>query len=154
GVQTCALPISKANNINNRVVISIWDILFKTSKIRKFKEDSRKEDFIFPNFRIQMFRMKRILIFGGILLIVISFLGFLRNYKKKEVLLQGEEVNVAIVSYQSYSGKIKGSFKFQYKGKRYSKDLKGEFYQEVKNNRTIQLKTNSDNSIFYILMKI
>lgn len=92
--------------------------------------------------------MKRILIFGGILLIVISFLGFLRNYKKKEVLLQGEEVNVAIVSYQSYSGKIKGSFKFQYKGKRYSKDLKGEFYQEVKNNRTIQLKTNSDNSIF------
>lgn len=95
-----------------------------------------------------MFRMKRILIFGGILLIVISFLGFLRNYKKKEVLLQGEEVNVAIVSYQSYSGKIKGSFKFQYKGKRYSKDLKGEFYQEVKNNRTIQLKTNSDNSIF------
>lgn len=79
---------------------------------------------------------------------MISFLGFLRNYKKKEVLLQGEEVNVAIVSYQSYSGKIKGSFKFQYKGKRYSKDLKGEFYQEVKNNRTIQLKTNSDNSIF------
>lgn len=95
-----------------------------------------------------MFRMKRILIFGGILLIVISFLGFVKNYKKKDVLLKGEEVSVAIVSYQPYSGKIKGSFKFQYNGKRYSKDLKGEFNQEVKNNRTIKLITNSDNSIF------
>jgi len=92
--------------------------------------------------------MKRILIFGGILLIVISFLGFVKNYKKKDVLLKGEEVSVAIVSYQPYSGKIKGSFKFQYNGKRYSKDLKSEFNQEVKNNRTIKLITNSDNSIF------
>lgn len=73
-------------------------MLFKTSKIRKFREDSRKEDFIFPNFRIQMFRMKRILIFGGILLIVISFLGVLKE-----------------------RGLIKG--------RRYSKDLKDEFYQ-------------------------
>ncbi len=96
--------------------------------------------------------MKKILTFGGIIIIVISLVISYNNIKQKNTELYGKLVSVEIIDIpitcEISSKRIKAFFKFRYNNKIYSKNLKDEYCEVVKTNRTIKLKTNSDNTIF------
>lgn len=96
--------------------------------------------------------MKKILTFGGIIIIVISLIISYNNIKQKNTELYGKLVSVEIIDIpitcEISSKRIKAFFKFRYNNKIYSKNLKDEYCEVVKTNRSIKLKTNSDNTIF------
>lgn len=96
--------------------------------------------------------MNRALAIGGGLIVIISIIGLFRIIEKKEIQLNGKEIEVRIVdipvSCKESSKWLKPYFKFEYNNKKYSKNIKGKYCKILENSRIIILKTNSDNSIF------
>ena len=96
--------------------------------------------------------MKKVLILGGCIIIAISIALLFNTVEKKSVELNGEEIEVRIVdipvSCSTSSKELKAFFRFEYKGKIHSKNIKDKYCQILKDSRVIKLKTNSDNSVF------
>jgi hypothetical protein len=96
--------------------------------------------------------MKRVLSVGGVIIILISFLLLYRNIIKKNIELFGKEVIVEVIdvpiSCDISNKNLKAFFRFQYNNKIYTKNLKNKYCELVKTNKTLKLKTNSDNTIF------
>lgn len=96
--------------------------------------------------------MKKVLTFGGVIIIIISLSLLYNSIRKKSVEFYGQEIKVSVIdipiSCDVSSKDLKAFFRFLYKNKTYSKNLKDKYCELVKTNKTINLKTNSDNSIF------
>lgn len=92
--------------------------------------------------------MNKILIFGSLFLIVISSFGIWNTSKKKEVLLNGKEIEVLVTDAPfSCNYRRKPSFKFEYDNITYSKHA-WKYCKTLKRGDIIKLKTNSEHSIF------
>lgn len=96
--------------------------------------------------------MKRVLSVGSVIIILISLLLLYRNIVKKNIELFGKEVIVEVIdvpiSCDISNKNLKAFFRFQYNNKIYTKNLKNKYCELVKTNKTLKLKTNSDNTIF------
>ncbi len=88
----------------------------------------------------------------GIILIGISVAICVSSYKKFNTIYNGKEVEVRIidvpVSCEVSNRTLKSYFRFSYKGKEYTKNIKGKYCDILKKAKILKLKTNSDNSVF------
>ncbi|WP_417872682.1 hypothetical protein [Xanthomarina gelatinilytica] len=89
---------------------------------------------------------------GGALLILISLAICINSYKKFDAIQNGKEVEVRVidvpVSCEVSNRTLKSYFRFEYNDKEYTKNIKGEYCDILKRAKTINLKTNTDNSVF------
>lgn len=96
--------------------------------------------------------MNRALAIGGGLIVIISTIVLFRTIEKKYIQLKGKEIEVRIVdipvSCRTSSKELKPFFRFEHNNKTYSKNIKGKYCKILEENRTVTLKTNSNNSIF------
>lgn len=96
--------------------------------------------------------MKRFYLFGGIIICVISIGIGIKNKEKISVITSGQIIEVEIVDVpvpcNLRNRKIKPFFRFIYKNRIYSKNLKDEYCDSIVDGEIISLKTNSSENIF------
>lgn len=91
----------------------------------------------------------------GLILLAIAFAISVNSYEKFNIINNGEVVIVRVigipVSCEVSSNTLKPYFKFYYKGKEYSKNLKGEYCDTLKPDGILELKTNQKEKTFVYL---
>ncbi len=74
------------------------------------------------------------------------------SFEKMSVIHNGMEIEVMVIDIpvpcKKSNKALKAYFKFKYKNKIYSKNIKGKYCQTLKKNKIIRLKTNSNGSTF------
>lgn len=92
--------------------------------------------------------MNRILIFGSLFLIIISLWGLWNTSEKKDVLLNGKEIEVLVTEAPtSCNYRRRPTFKFKYDNTIHIKNA-WKYCKTLNRGDVIKLKTNTENSIF------
>lgn len=96
--------------------------------------------------------MNRVLVRGGFLVLIISVILLWKTIEKKNILLNGIEIEARVVdipvSCETSSKNLKPFFRFEYNNKEYTKNIKGSYCKTLEIGRLVKLKTNTENSIF------
>jgi hypothetical protein len=100
--------------------------------------------------------MKNPLKTAGVLIIIITLLMSIGDYKKIKALKYGKIVEVSVIEMPFSCNKTNNRFstaffKFIYNGNTHTKKLNRKYCEILENKKTIQLKTNSDHSVFVYL---